>query len=33
MRLITGHATYIGVEFGAALNSVSAETLEALLGR
>jgi hypothetical protein len=33
MRLITGHATYIGVEFGAALNSVSAETLEALLDR
>jgi hypothetical protein len=33
MRLITGHGTYMGVEFGAALNSVSAETLEALLGK
>jgi hypothetical protein len=33
MRLITGHATYIGMEFGAALNSVSAEKLEALLGK
>jgi hypothetical protein len=33
MRLIAGHATYIGVEFGAALSSVSAETLEALLGK
>jgi len=33
MRLITDRATYIGVEFGAALNSVSAETLETLLGK
>jgi hypothetical protein len=33
MRLITDHASYIGVEFGAALNSVSAETLEALPGK
>jgi hypothetical protein len=33
MRLVTEHATYIGVEFGAALNSVSVETLEALLGK
>jgi hypothetical protein len=30
MRLITGHAAYMGVDFGAALNSVSTETLEAL---
>ena len=33
LRLITDRASYIGVEFGAALNSVSAETLEALLGK
>jgi hypothetical protein len=30
LRLVTTHATYAGVKFGAALNSVSAETLEAL---
>jgi hypothetical protein len=33
MRLVTDHAKYMGVEFGAALNSVSAETLETLLGK
>jgi len=33
MRMITDHATYMGGEFDAALNSVSAETLEALAGK
>jgi hypothetical protein len=32
LRLVTERATYMGTDFGAALNSVSAETLEALLG-
>jgi hypothetical protein len=33
MRLITDHGTYMGAGFGAALNSVSPETLEALMGK